>query len=217
MDNPGSARALALLAIMCVANSGAVAAQAPGARAGPPNRPPTLFVVEFLNATIAPTKFSGAPWDGFGGAKPGAVAVLASLVTAAEPSTAVITAAARLGVKGTELPEPVGYVEAYRDGETEAGPRCVLADMPVERHERDTLTPSFRCQFRLSRDLSAYRFRLKLVDKDVTDHDLIGVAEIGPEALLEALKSERISQVRVADQTNGQLLSVGISVRATAP
>ena len=45
-------------------------------------------------------------------------------------------------------------------------------------------------------------------------HDPIGVAEINYEDVVAALESEQVYQVKVADQTDNQLLFVGISVTA---
>jgi hypothetical protein len=192
--------ALAAVAIGCATQ------RAPRVDGDDMPRPP--FVLEFLNASIAPAKFTGAHWDGFGSA-PDALANIAALV--GEPAIATASLAARLGMSATELPDPFGEIEVFRDGSTGPVARCPIRS--PDDPEQNTLTPSLGCRFQLASPLSAYRFRIHLVDKDISEDDPIGIAEIGPAALHVAFDSGSVYQVNVASQTKNQILAIGISVR----
>jgi hypothetical protein len=61
------------------------------------------------------------------------------------------------------------------------------------------------------------RVRLHVEDEDGVRRDEIGTVDIGAEQLQAALQMRRVLQVNVADQSNRQLLFVGVAVIAEAP
>ena len=56
------------------------------------------------------------------------------------------------------------------------------------------------------------RLRVTVIDEDLWEDDPIGVAEINYDDVVAALEAGEVYQVKVAEQTQNQLLFVGISV-----
>lgn len=185
-------------ALACVACGGP---QAPATPAQP-----SLIDVAFRSALIAPTKTGGAPWDGIGPPSPGAASTISKALGMTNPHAAVVEALAAPVMQGLEKPEPFGHVAVRVDG-------AVREELELTTAERDTLTPLWSNAVARRVPLAQSTvLEVRLLDRDLSEHDAIGDCNIRYEDLAEALQARDVHQVRVAEQTGGQLLFLGISV-----
>jgi hypothetical protein len=119
---------------------------------------------------------------------------------------AVLEALAAPIMQGLEKPEPFGTV-------TVRVPSGVQQELQLVTAQRDTLTPLWsnavarRVPFARSTVLE-----VRLLDRDLSEHDAIGDCNIRFDELAAALQAQDVHQVRVAEQTADQLLFIGISV-----
>lgn len=173
--------------------------------------PPRHVRVVLVGATIGPSKIDGTAWDGAGGALPTLAAGIARELGADAAQGIVVAHVAGELLTQTTRPDPYGYVEARVGGELLA-----RAALPRGPESTDTLTPSWPRAAGLARvPLGAgTRIRVHLVDHDLDADDPIGDAEISAAVLRAALDSGRVFQVDVGDQTQGQVLRLGLSVVA---
>lgn len=151
-------------------------------------------------------KVSRLPWDGTGGAiDEGTWGELAFAMGAADPYTAAIGMLASLVDAGTARPDPRGTALLY-DAHDE-----VELDMPMEF--KNTYTPTWSdVTFHGVPTSNDIRLRITLIDQDVMEDDPIGVAELTQLDLEAARTAGRVHHVQVNDQTQNQILFVGVSV-----
>jgi hypothetical protein len=64
---------------------------------------------------------------------------------------------------------------------------------------------------------SEIRLRITLIDQDVVEDDPIGVVELTEADLVAARTAGRVHHVQVSEQSQNQILFVGISVLAETP
>ncbi len=181
-----------------------------------PRRLPDRVNIAIIDATVAPAMEGGKSWDGVGQVPvevlQGVAGALAAAPTRgrAEVATKVGAVAVQLtalAASGLAAPDAKGVADLSAGGTSR---RLVLPEV------RDTFTPTW---VGLSFDqvplVEDVRLRVQLVDDDdIGSDDPIGTAELNYEDLIAALQGERVTQIRVAEQTRGQLLYVGISVTA---
>jgi hypothetical protein len=177
---------------------------------------PKLVSVQIVNATIGPSKVDGSRWSGAGKVSSSVTTKLAQLLLSGNPYTGVI------GLLGSSLmstsgkPAPYGIVDVAVNGQYYPKFRTNLASF---RQAERTYTPIFQ--------LPAYtavpfddgtRFKITLYSKNLLNPQPtpIGVAVINYSDLLKAYKEQKIYQVPVADQTENQLLFIGIEVDSSS-
>jgi hypothetical protein len=177
---------------------------------GAPAKPlrPTSLRVSIVSALIGPAKVSGLPWDGTGGAvDEGTWGELGVALGAADPYTAAVGILASMTDSGTARPDPKGTALLYSAGSE------TRIELPMAF--RDTYTPTWsEATFHKVPGNIDQRLRITLIDQDVMEDDPIGVVELTPADLEAARASGRIYQVRVSDQSQNQILFIGISVIA---
>jgi hypothetical protein len=183
------------------------------ARPLPPARPP-IVEVTLLDAVIGPTKSDGRPWDGLGaGADREIGAGLDAAVAIADVSQSYATVLgllAKAANKGLAAPEP------YGSGEIARGAGGAFGEAVDLQADRDTCTPMWRPS-RIWRHVELndrVRIRIKLTDRDFQFDDPIGAVELNATDLRTALASGHNYHVRTAEQSDRQVLFVGVSVRA---
>jgi len=226
----------ALLVLGALASTGALAEDAKKPEIGSEDKTtqdakadlPKTVSVEVLSALIGPSKVDGSKWDGIGHVKPEVqqqvqriaaqkVVALAGLAVgvAAAPYTAAVSLMSGIGtsfLSKEDKPDPYGTVEVAVDNEYQPAMKRDL--YPRGGFEKDTFMPSFPDgAFQRIPLKKGTRFRVTLWDKDLTKSDFIGKAEITYDDLVAALNAGKIYQVMVADQTQNQLLFIGIAVR----
>jgi hypothetical protein len=164
--------------------------------------------IELVNATIGPSKFSGAKWDGYGQVSTDVAAALATALTMPEPNAVIAMLASSFATRPFEAPDVFGVACVF------SGATCIeKRPLASREHSRqDTLTPQFRASWHRVELRPGVSVRVRLVDADVAEHDLIADAEIPFAELEAALRSGSVYQVNVADQTQNQLLFLGIRV-----
>lgn len=162
--------------------------------------------VEFRGALSGPSKFGGAAWDGLGQLDSSAQAGLGRALTAVDPYAAVLSFFANPALATLERPEPFGHARAAVNGVV-----VQALELPLAQH--DTLTPMWS-NARLVRVplVVDTRLEIELYDKDLVNDDAMGAATITASDLATALRVGTVHHVRVAEQTNNQVLFVDISV-----
>lgn len=164
--------------------------------------------MSIVSALIGPAKVSGLPWDGTGGAVDEATwGELGIALGAAEPYSAAVGILASIADSGTARPDPKGTALLYGAGtETEI-------ELPMAFQDTYTPTWSDATLHNVPGNIDQ-RLRITLIDQDVMEDDPIGIVELTPADLEAARASGRIYQVRVSDQSQNQILFIGLSVSA---
>lgn len=177
-----------------------------GAPRPPEKRLPAFVSVEVRGALIGPGKVDGAAWDGLGRLDATAQAGLGRALAAVDPYAAVVSFFANPALAALERPEPVGRVRATVNGVT-------VQELELPLAQRDTLTPVWNGTGLVRVPLVPdTRLELELYDKDLVNDDAMGAATITASDLATALRVGIVHHVRVAEQTNNQVLFVDISV-----
>lgn len=194
----------------CLGMPAVVAIAALVASCGAPRAPeqtlPPFVNVEVRGALIGPSKFGGAAWDGLGRLDDSDQQGLARALAAVEPYAAVLSFFANPALAALERPEPSGHVRAAVNGVV-----VQQLDLPLAQH--DTLTPLWN-NARITRVplVVDTRLEIELYDKDLVNDDAMGAATITASDMTAALRVGTVHHVRVAEQTNNQVLFIDISV-----
>jgi hypothetical protein len=181
---------------------------------GPARYPlPDRVTVSMVEATVAPFDEKGRDWDGGGPVAAQLVSGLTSAMAGGgkrkegeKKAAAVIGFVAQAAARGISAPDPKGWAEVQYPG------------APPARVRLSETSNSLRPHFANARWTGVVlhddtRLRIHLEDDDpIGSNELIGTAELNYDDLVDALESQKIWQVAVADQTHNQLLYVGISV-----
>jgi hypothetical protein len=168
--------------------------------------------VELQSAVIAPGKLSREPWDADGTQIPTQTwSQLATALAGANPYVSVSALLINPVLAGTKAPDPYGT--ARLDVGQSIGTTLALGDRATNME--DTYTPTFSrpaLWVKVPIDQNV-RIKVDLNDEDLINDDAIGVAEVNSAQLKEALAAGKVYHVPVADQTNQQILFLGLSVR----
>ncbi len=213
----GSIRVATFVAVLCVVTIGCVTDEMGDDTEFPDEMPPGTRVVsvQVLDAVISPGKATKDAWDGFGTVPDSVWSGLAAALGAPAPAGAVIAFLGGQAVAALEKPDPFGTASIHSQSVANSGVEISLAT--TSNNLEDTLLPSWPTPPRwdnvpLTSDL---RVRITLLDEDLSNHDPIGVVELNASDLDAAARANQLYEVRVDDQSNGQLLFVGVSVRQT--
>lgn len=192
-----------------------LAASSLAAGCGPsPQRLPDRVNIALIDATVAPGTTQGKVWDGPGMASPETIQAVSRLLASA-PARGKAGAAARAGAVVGEItaaiaaavapPDPKGHAELLVGGTSR---RLALPE------RQDTFRPTWsNASFDQVPLVEGLRLRVQLFDADdIGSDDPIGTAELNYDDVVAALSHEQVVQVRVDQQTQGQLLFIGISV-----
>jgi hypothetical protein len=170
----------------------------PAAAPRPP--PPPVVSVRIVNATVAPAKLDGTAWDGLGGIVPTLTAGAATAMGANTDVAIVVAHVTGEALSHFTRPDPYGWAES----------RGARVDL---KKTSDTLSPSWNAPplRKITLDGTA-RVRVHLMDHDLDADDTIGDVELSDHDLRLALAAGKVHQLRVDDQTHGQVLFIGVSV-----
>ncbi len=174
-----------------------------------PAKLPAFVSVQLRQALVAPTKTAGARWDGPPLPDLGVIGLVADALGKTNAYSAVANLLASPVVAAFERPDPVGLARVMIGG-------SLILEQPLETAGGDTLTPLFSATppLRVPFVPSAH-VEVTLWDHDdITQDDPIGAANLSYDDLLAALRAGNQHPVRVADQTNQQLLFLDILVYA---
>jgi hypothetical protein len=174
-----------------------------------------LATVLVEDALIGPSKADRTPWDPGAAIPPEVITGLAKALGAVDPF------AAALGVVGgptlnaaiTASQKPDTYGTIRMDALGKIGTEYPLATR--EERTEDSFTPVVPgpTGYRMVPIDADVRLRIHLRDADLFDSDdEVGVAVINAEDIRAAFAARKKYQVPVWDQTNNQILFVGISV-----
>lgn len=173
---------------------------------------PKTVTVTAIGAYVGPGMADGSQWDGVGTVPPETITALGQALGASNPIIALATFFADPAVDLLAKPDPIASGEVYAYGKWQAG--LELAN--ITNNTEDTFTPLWPQSpswTGVPFD-SKTRVRFTVLDEDFSANDPIGTAEINYSDLLTAYQLGKVHHVRVADQTQNQLLFVSISVVA---
>jgi hypothetical protein len=177
-----------------------------GAPRAPTQTLPAFVNVEFRGALIGPSKFDGAAWDGPGQLDATAQNGLERALAALDPYAAVLSFFTNPALIALERPEPFGHVRAAVNG-------VVVQQLELPLTQRDTLAPLWSNARLIGVPLVVdTRLEIELYDKDLVADDGMGAATITASDVAAALRVGIVHHVRVAEQTNNQVLFIDISV-----
>lgn len=176
---------------------------------------PTYYNISIMGAVIGPTKIGNQKWDtGFGSLKG-----IVPLATIALPgilplSSSLISKIIEKAPTGTSAPDVFGNVQMV--GPTTKDALKVLKK-PIQLATKQNLTknsytPSLFAEYQSWPIYKNTRIRIELWDKDISENDLIGKVELNSKDLDKATKEEKPVYIKVADQSQNQLLYIQISV-----
>ncbi len=169
---------------------------------------PETVTITFVDALIAPFDAHEEYWDSHEQVDAAMVSGLASALGAAAPYSAVLGFVASYASDAYALPDPYGYHQVW-DGDNWLSGELVDESCNFE----NTLHPMWPGPGWHHVPVEPnMRLRVNLFDEDLFNDDPIGTAEINYEDIVAALQAGEVYQVNVANQTQNQLLFVGISV-----
>lgn len=182
------------------------------ASCGTPRAPepalPAFVNVELRGGLIGPAKVGGAAWDGLGHLDAAAQGGLGRALAAVDPYAAVLSFFTNPALTALERPEPFGRVRATVNG-------VVVQELELPLAQRDTLTPVWSSTGFVRVPLVPdTRLEFELYDKDLVNDDAMGAATLTASDIAIALRVGVVHHVRVAEQTNNQVLFIDISVEA---
>lgn len=167
-----------------------------------------------IDATVAPGTAQGKSWDG-----PGLVSIEVmqgvSKLLARIPARGRVEDATKTGAVVAEIGAAIAASIAPPDPKGQADLLVAGTSRRLSLPERhDTFHPTWSgITFDQVPLVEGLRLRVQLFDADdIGSDDPIGTAELTYEDIVEALSYEQVVQLRVDNQTNGQLLFLGISV-----
>jgi hypothetical protein len=169
-----------------------------------------LVSVQILDAIIAPGKADGTVWDGVGNVDPAVLQAVATALVGVNPVAGVLAALGNPALDAIDKPDAFGTCQLTVLGVTYA-PDDLATDAGAIMNNYTPIWPSVRSYKNIPVDTDV-RMNVSLFDSDLVYNDPIGVATINSADLLAALASQKKYEVRVDDQTAGQLLFIGISV-----
>ena len=184
----------------------------PGSQASP-KQLSKIVSVQIVNSTIGPSKIDGSHWSGTGKVSPAVSTQLAQLLLGANPYTGVVGLLSGSLITGSGKPAPFGEVEVAINGQYY--PKLQARLVNTKRELERTYTPIFHLPAYQNVPLDeGTRFKITLYSKILINPKPtpIGVAVINYDDLLKALQEEKIYQVPVGDQTQNQILFIGIEV-----
>ena len=178
--------------------------------------PPLLRVI-LTEVLVAPVKMDGRPWD-MGSVETQealeAIDEFASLAASSGQPVAVavkaVSAALPALSKGSTAPDVEGEATMTP---TLGGER----KLNLKAHAKDDANAQFATEAGESPSWIVQTnkrptLRVHLIDRDVMKHDAIGIFVLNGDHFEEAWRAEEKLWIRVTDQTNNQVLAVGIIV-----
>jgi hypothetical protein len=168
---------------------------------------PAFVNVEVRQARLGPSKVGGNAWDGFGRLDGNGQTLVLQALGKSDPIAELAVVFANPALAALEKPDPAGSV------------RCMSGAVELQRltlpKVQDTFTPIWTSTA-LTRVPLAQTTRLEvdLWDKDLAVDDPMGTSTITYTDLVSALQEGTVHHVRVAEQTNNQVLFIDVSVTA---
>ena len=174
---------------------------------------PGTVHIQLVDVVVSPSRADGAQWDGAMPAAPFGREVFRDVAFSSAPGTPwVHTWAGASPGGGRERPDPHGWADLAISGAwvAESARRWPSEG---ETFLVDTLAARFDpLEWRDVPFDAGTRLRVTVLDRDFPSDEMMGVAEIPFAALVRALEVGGVLQVPVGDQTDGQVMSVGVSV-----
>jgi hypothetical protein len=172
--------------------------------------------IQIVGLTLAPSRVDGTIWNAMGHSKvqPSVTAKIAKAMLATSPQGAaveVVSIVGGLAMTESKKPAPMGWVEVATKGEFQPEFKKKFGNPRL-----NTLTPIINSvSYKGIPYSQETRLKVTVYDYHAFKKYLepMGVAEINATDLYEALKAQKVYQVKVADQTQNQVLFVGIEVR----
>lgn len=174
-----------------------------------------LVTVLIEDALIGPGKVDHTPWDEGNPIPPEVFSSLTTALVSASPFTnALAVVGGRVltdALSATQKPDIYGTMRIDVFGQV--GTEYWLKTF--EQRTADSFTPPFPAPsgFQNVPIDADVRIRIHLADADLINDDEVGIAVINSEDMQAALASRMKYQVPVWDQTNNQILFIGISVQ----
>jgi hypothetical protein len=166
---------------------------------------PRFVNVEMRQALLGPSKVGGNAWDGLGRLDDNGRSLVVTALGKADPVAELAVVFANPALAALEKPDPGGSV------------RCMSGPVELQRLElpkvQDTFTPIWSGAVLPRVPLApATRLEVDLWDQDLAVDDPMGTSTITYAELVSALREGTVHHVRVAEQTNHQVLFVDVSV-----
>jgi len=176
-----------------------------GRASEPTSELPSFVSVEMRQALLGPSKVGGNAWDGFGRIDDRGQTLVLQALGKSDPVAELALVFANPALAALEKPDPAGSV------------RCMSGALELDRLNlpkvQDTFTPiwSGRALPRVQL-VPSTRLEVDLWDKDLAVDDPMGTSTITDTDLVSALREGTVHHVRVAEQTNNQVLFIDVAV-----
>lgn len=188
------------------------AGQAGGGTSGASGYTGRWVSVQFVDAIIAPAESNGSPWDGVGTVPQSVIDEVSTALVGANPVAGVLAALADPALSTFDPPDPYGTVQATVFGiPGPVYPDLASSTNPVP-NTYNPIWPNGGFTYTNVPIDSDVRILVSLWDSDLVYDDTIGAATINSSDLMTALAADHKYEVQVNDQTNNQLLFIGIEV-----
>jgi hypothetical protein len=174
---------------------------------------PDRVDIELVDVVVSPVRADGGAWDG---AAPAAAPFGREFfhdVAATVPAPGSPWVPGWGGTGGRERPDPHGWAEiAVASGWLSDSARRWPGE--GDGFLVDTLAAQFSAvEWRGVVFAPGTRLRVTVFDRDYPGDEMMGVAEVAYPALVRAYEVGGVVQVPVGDQTDGQVVSLGIAVK----
>ena len=165
------------------------------------------------DALVGPGLQDGSEWDGPRDVPAEAWQALDAALASVNPFLAVTQFFGQDVIDALSKPDAIGTADLAIDGSFDPTNSLVLAD--AGSNQEDTFTPIWPGApgWEHVPLVDGLQVRVTLFDEDLSENDPIGVAILSSDDVEAALDAGEIVHVQVDDQTNRQLLFVGISAR----
>jgi len=185
------------------------------------NCPPSTVDIQLVGALIRPATVDGRTWDGTGlsAEQVDDLADLDALLAGHPAYGEVAGFIGTLALGAYAPPDPFGVAELAWEGPFDPNlthPVATTADNVEDTLSPEWPGPPFPGWINVPMGPTV-RVRIKLLDEDPADDDVIGTVELDEADLLEAYDRGGVVGIPVHDQGTGQILFVTLSVTATAP
>jgi len=176
-----------------------------GRASEPTSEQPSFVSVEIRQALLGPSKVGGNAWDGFGRIDGSGQTLVLEALGKGDPVAELALVFANPALAALEKPDPAGAV------------RCMSGAIELDRLSlpkvQDTFTPIWSGAALPRVPLvPSTRLEVDLWDKDLALDDPMGTSTITYADLVSALREGTVHHVRVAEQTNNQVLFIDLAV-----
>ncbi len=180
---------------------------------------PKYVNLTILGTLISPTKGNGKAWDGFKTGSKKTTNLITSMLLNGSTfgASEVVSKVGDFAIQGSAAPDVIGYVSQIGKTSDElsrfVGMKVGLTTKKVRT--KNSYMPNFDTEYKNWPLYKGTRFRIRLYDMDLVNHDDIGNIELNYNDIISAVEENKPKWINVSKQGGKQLLLILISAIET--